>query len=142
MNMKKIQQGFTLIELMIVVAIIGILAAIAIPQYQTYVIKAQVTRAMGESGAIKTPVELCIVEGKTAYGTGAGQCDTQETVSSIQALTKSALNATPVTLTATFGAGAAAAISTQTVVWSRDAVTGTWTCSSTVLAKYKPNGCT
>ncbi len=54
--MKKIQQGFTLIELMIVVAIIGILAAIAIPAYQDYTIRAQVSEGLNLSGAAKAAV--------------------------------------------------------------------------------------
>ncbi|MEG0197778.1 MAG: prepilin-type N-terminal cleavage/methylation domain-containing protein, partial [Acinetobacter sp.] len=60
------QKGFTLIELMIVVAIIGILAAIAIPQYQNYIAKSQVSRVMSETGALKTVLETCILDGKAA----------------------------------------------------------------------------
>ena len=54
--MKKVQQGFTLIELMIVVAIIGILAAIAIPAYQDYTVRAQVSEGLNLGGGAKTAV--------------------------------------------------------------------------------------
>lgn len=57
--MKKVQQGFTLIELMIVVAIIGILAAIAIPNYQQYTKKAKFTEVIQATAPVKTAVEIC-----------------------------------------------------------------------------------
>ena len=55
--MKSVQKGFTLIELMIVIAIIGILAAIAIPAYQNYTIRAQVTEGLSLASGLKTDIE-------------------------------------------------------------------------------------
>ena len=69
--MKK-QQGFTLIELMIVVAIIGILAAIAIPAYQDYTIRAQVSEGLNLSGGAKAAVSRVLPRpGRFPYSTNA-----------------------------------------------------------------------
>ncbi|MFM4994499.1 pilin [Aeromonas sanarellii] len=64
----KRQSGFTLIELMIVVAIVAILAAIALPAYQTYTKKSKMTQLVSATGSLKTAVEVCI------QSFGVGQC--------------------------------------------------------------------
>lgn len=147
--MKKIQQGFTLIELMIVVAIIGILAAIALPQYQNYVSRSQVARVMEESATLKTAVETCMLDGKDFSTTPA--CELGGTASSLIGASVST-NTTGIpdvtidlanntaSISADFGQSAASSLSGKNLTWTR-ANTGTWTCTTSVDAKYRPSGC-
>ncbi|TXD97018.1 pilin [Psychrobacter frigidicola] len=144
------QKGFTLIELMIVVAIIGILAAIAIPQYQNYIAKSQVSRAMGETSSVKTSVETCLNEGKTA----TGACALGITASNIQTtkvndaiqVAATGLNGADLTETtkivASFDNSAAATLkkTPSLVTWTRVA-DGSWGCVFKGEAKYAPAGC-
>ncbi|CAH1544706.1 MULTISPECIES: pilin [Vibrio] len=75
-NKQKKQQGFTLIELMIVVAVIGVLAAIAIPQYQKYVAKSEVASALATMTGVKTNVEAFAVEnGEFPDGSSTNQTE-------------------------------------------------------------------
>ncbi len=165
--MNTAQKGFTLIELMIVVAIIGILAAIAIPQYQTYIAKSQVSRVVGETGNLKTAVEDCMNSGRTAaiVNTGSGAAGAEATTCSLGA-TASNIQGAPVTnaadgggvkdsglplvtidgetneasIVGTFGQNAASTLAGDTVTWARSDA-GTWTCTTNVEAKYAASGC-
>lgn len=151
------QKGFTLIELMIVIAIIGILAAIAIPQYQNYIAKSQVSRVMGELGNLKTAVETCYLDGKAATcELGATKSNLLGALTDVTTFTSTtnpglsvkieseALAPTATTNSAeikgTFGTDAATAIKGKYVQWTRDAA-GSWACTTDVDAKYKPTSC-
>jgi type IV pilus assembly protein PilA len=69
---QRAQQGFTLIELMIVVAIIGILAAVALPAYQNYTKKAKFSEVVSATGGVKTAVELCAQDLSSLTGCTGG----------------------------------------------------------------------
>jgi type IV pilus assembly protein PilA len=138
--MKKVQAGFTLIELMIVVAIIGILAAIAIPAYQDYIARAQVTEAFTLMDGAKTAVaEAC-----TAASTCTGAAPT--TLAATGKYVGVAVATVDGVITATFNATAAStAIQGKKISLTPTLATGagaiTWACSGDIAAKFLPKSC-
>jgi type IV pilus assembly protein PilA len=143
--MKKIQQGFTLIELMIVVAIIGILAAIAIPQYQNYTGRAQLSDAIVIASGIKTAVgEYFQVNGSfTGASDGVGGIPAAATNAGKYA---NSVNTTDGTITVVMQTtGVANCVSGATVTLEPAIPSGdnpiSWTCSATASAGCKPSTC-
>ena len=128
--MKKAQQGFTLIELMIVVAIIGILAAVAIPAYQDYTAKAQAAEAFTLLDGLKTPIAEQMTQDSSTCSVPAGAITSGKYVATITAVyTAPDL----CTITSTFkAAGLAAQLVSATVIIVYNSTTGAFITSQAV----------
>jgi type IV pilus assembly protein PilA len=141
--MKKVQQGFTLIELMIVVAIIGILAAIAIPAYQDYTIRSQVSEGLNLAAGAKTAVAEFVQNNGTfpANNASAG-LPVNTTITGNYVTQVTVANGV---ITITYGNDAHSELAGDTLVLTPDTTAGSveWDCSTggTVAANHRPSSC-
>ena len=144
--MQKVQQGFTLIELMIVVAIIGILAAIAIPAYQDYTIRSQVSEGLSLAAGSKTAVgEYFTDRGSFPPSNGSAGVSPAASIAG-NYVSGVAINAGLITVTysAANGASPNTKIAGDTLLLSPTDNGGSikWTCkSASLLPKYLPSSC-
>jgi len=131
--MKNMQQGFTLIELMIVVAIIGILAAVALPAYRDYTVRARVSELILAASATRT----CVTEASQLAGAADdGSCTAPPAGGFVASATLSGVGVIAVTGTA----ATETQIITLTPTWNATLGSVTWACTS-AKGRYAPQSC-
>jgi type IV pilus assembly protein PilA len=146
---RSMQKGFTLIELMIVVAIIGILAAVALPAYQDYTVRAKVSELVLAASACRTGVTESVQTAQTGSLPAAGKwgCESSTSTSKYVATVQTnangaiAIYATSV-LNANIPTTAAVVLAPNAAIVAGTSING-WLCgpNSTMPAKYLPGSC-
>jgi type IV pilus assembly protein PilA len=148
--MKRLQQGFTLIELMIVVAIIGILAAIALPAYQDYMIRAKVSEAMLAASSGRTAVSEAFSQKNTLNLTAASMGVQSQVSNYVASVTWTPVGVTEgnIIVTTSTHTGLGAASSTTLMLkatGNTTAGTVAWSCgpgtTTPISRKYLPSSC-
>ena len=147
--MKKVQQGFTLIELMIVVAIIGILAAVALPAYQDYTVRAKISEPVNAASAAKVVIyEAYASDGVMPQTTSTTITELQASFVALPSVTAAGFTRTNDSLTATLTLDALGgtvndtASNTLTLVYTGASTGLSFTCNTgTVEDKYLPSVC-
>lgn len=142
--MNRVQHGFTLIELMIVVAIIGILAAVAVPMYLDYTVRSQVAEGLNLSSGAKVAV--------TEYFQDSGEFPTNNTVAGLEAAANiqgkyvSSITVADEVITVLFGNDVNTQILGETITFTADTTSPgsvTWVCASggVIQDKHLPTSC-